>query len=210
MPTVTPFKKLFSVSEKQHNSLEGLLRHPVIVGGAFYTGHQARRGQLVRWDKSYSMWAPVVYAKARVENGKLKLSTYDGLTVGDNYKVILSNGTVATVQLTQLVPPVFDPVSTLQTNEDYAVFADPDGAGPLTPNDILYVCPNVADLSTPVDGVVYEDSHGGDGVIPHVATVAVAVELDGAKAEEVYAADTPLAATLGLKVINGLVFFRAR
>jgi hypothetical protein len=209
MPVVTPFRKLFEVKEKQHNSLEGLLRHPVIVSGPMATGYLPRRGQLVRWDATANVWQPVIYAKARVENSKLKLSVYDNLVVGNNYKVILSDGSVATVALTQLVVPTFDPVSTLQTNEDYAVFADPDGAGPLTPNDIRYVCPATADLATKVDGIVYEDSFRNHSNPAAPVAAGVAVEVDGAKVGEVYGADTTLAATLGFKLLNGLVFFRA-
>jgi roadblock/LC7 domain-containing protein len=198
------FKKLFAVREKQHDSLEGLLRQPLAITGTLKGGFVGRRGRLVRYDRLNSAYDVVIAAKVlSADNAanKLKLSSYDGLQVG-SVKAILADGSAVTVNITQIQGPVYDPVSTLQTNEDFVVIDDPDGAGPQDVADIRYIAPATADLTQKVDGIVYEDSRD--------ANASVAVEVDGARVEHVMGADLPaLAATLGLKVIDGLVFFRA-
>lgn len=197
------FKRLFTVREKQHDSLEGLLRQPIIITGTLSGGFTGRRGRPVRYNESTGTYDVVIAAKvlsADNATNKLKLSSYDGLSVG-GVQAILADGTVVSLNITQLQGPVYDPVSTLQTNEDFVVVDDPDGAGPLDVADIRYLAPAGATFTSMATGIIYEDSRD--------ATAPVAVEVDGARVEHVMGADIPnVAASLGLKVVDGLVFFR--
>lgn len=197
------FKKLFTVGETEHLSLEGLLRHPLIVTAILKGNFVGRRGRLLRYDAATKTYDTVILAKVIGSDNatnKLKLSTYDGIATG-NYKAILADGSAVSLAVSQVQAPAYDVLSTLQINEDFVVIADPDGAGPLDVADIKYLAPDTAVLNTKISGIVHEDSTGVE--------CGLAVAVEGAKVSQVYGADIPaLAEALGLKVMDDLVFFQ--
>lgn len=203
----TPFNTLFKVGQKFHDSLEGLLRHPLIIAGALPTGFESRRGRPVRFNATTGTYDIVIHSRVTAvdaPNGKVKLSAYDGLAVGDTVTLIKSDGSTASATISQLQAPAYDPISTLQTNEDFIVLTTTDANGNPIAFDatgVVYLAPAGADLNTVVSGILYED-----GTEPEAP---VAVEVDGAKVEHVFGADiSAIASKLGFKVVDGLVFFR--
>ncbi|AYJ74758.1 capsid protein [Thermus phage phiFa] len=202
MARFTGFSKVFSVGQKFHDSLEGLLRSPLAISGTLAGGYLPRRGRPVRYDPATDTFAVVIHSRVTpidAANGKAKLSAYDGLTVGDSVVLVKSDGTTQTATIAQLQAPVYDPVSTLQTNEDFVVLQS--GTAPVDLTGVVYLAPAGTDLTRRVDGIVYEDADENPA--------SVAVEVDGAKVEHVLGADiASVASALGFKVISGLVFFR--
>jgi hypothetical protein len=113
------------------------------------------------------------------------------LSLTQAYKLILRDGTTANATVTEIVAPAYDPISTLQTNQDYvALNTTADVA------QVVYIAPATFDPTTKADGFVYEDSDS--------ETVGVAVVLEGAKLEQLLGVEL---FGFGAKVIDGLVFF---
>lgn len=202
MAKFTGFQKVFGVGQKFHNSLEGLIRQPLTISGTLTGGYLPRRGRPVRYNPETGVFEVVIHSRVTpidAANGKAKLSAYDGLTVGGNVVLVKSDGTIQTATIAQLQAPVYDPVSTLQTNEDFVVLQK--GNAPVNLTGVVYLAPAEANFEIQADGIVYEDADENPA--------SVAVEVDGAKVEHVLGADIPtVASTLGFKVISGLVFFR--
>lgn len=201
MAKFTGFQKVFGGGQKFHDSLEGLLRQPVVISGRMPNGIVGRRGRPVVYDAATGLFKPIVLARVEavvedetVVDGavpKVELSAYDGLIAGQTYKLLLRDGTTADATVTQVVAPTYDPISTLQTNQDYvALNTDADLA------QVAYIAPATFNPSTKADGFVYEDSDS--------ETVGVAVVLEGAKLEHLLGVEL---FGFGAKVINGLVFF---
>lgn len=195
MAKFTGFQKVFGVGQKFHDSLEGLLRQPVVISGRMPNGIVGRRGRPVVYDAATGLFKPIVLARVvSVVNAaakKVELSAYDGLIAGQTYKLLLRNGTTADATVTEVVAPTYDPVSTLQTNQDYvALNTNADLA------QVAYIAPATFNPATKADGFVYEDSDS--------ETVGVAVVLEGAKLEHLLGVEL---FGFGAKVIDGLVFF---
>lgn len=203
MAKFTGFQRVFTVGQKFHDSLEGLLRPPLVISGTLAGGYLPRRGRPVRYNPATGTFEVVIHSRVTpidAASGKAKLSAYDGLTVGSNVVLVKSDGTTQTATIAQLQAPVYDPVSTLQTNEDFVVLQS--GSAPVNLTDVVYLAPAETDFTSQVAGIVYEDADENPA--------SVAVEVDGARVEHVLGADIPIvAASLGFRVISGLVFFRA-
>lgn len=113
--------------------------------------------------------------------------------------LVKSDGTKQPATIAQLQAPVYDPVPTLQTNEDFVVLQS--GNAPVNLTGVVYLAPAGTVFEAQAAGIVYEDADENPA--------SVAVEVDGAKVEHVLGADIPtVASVLGFKVISGLVFFR--
>ena len=195
MAKFTEFQKVFGVGQKFHDSLEGLLRQPLVISGRMPDGIVGRRGRPVVYDAATGRFKPMVLARvASVVDAsakKVKLSAYDGLIAGQTYKLILRDGSTADATVTEVVAPAYDPISTLQTNQDYvALNTTADIA------QVAYIAPATFDPATKADGFVYEDSDS--------ETVGVAVVLEGAKLEHLLGVEL---FGFGAKVIDGMVFF---
>ncbi len=199
MPKFTGFQKVFGVGQKFHDSLEGLLREPLVVSGRMTNGFVGRRGRPVVYDAATGRFRPLVLAKVvsvlDAATKKVELSAYDGVVAGQPYKLILRDGTTADATVTAVVAPSYDPVSTLQTNQDYVTLNITTTPAPDI-SQVAYIAPATFTATTKADGFVYEDSDS--------ETVAVAVTLEGAKLEQLLGVEL---FGFGAKVINGLVFF---
>lgn len=195
MAKFTGFQKVFGVGQKFHDSLEGLLRQPVVISGRTPNGIVGRRGRPVVYDAATGLFRPVVLARVvsivDATTKKVELSAYDGLIAGQTYKLLLRDGTTADATVTEVVAPTYDPISTLQTNQDYVAL---NTLADLA--QVAYIAPATFDPATKADGFVYEDSDS--------ETVGVAVVLEGAKLEHLLGVEL---FGFGAKVIDGLVFF---
>lgn len=202
MAKFTGFSKVFSVGQKLHDSLEGLIRQPLAISGTLAGGYLPRRGRPVRYNADTGEFVVVLHSRVTpidAANGKAKLSAYDGLVVGQSVTLVKADGTTQTATIAQLQAPVYDPVSTLQTNEDFVMLRS--GTAAVNLANVVYLAPGGVDLTRKVDGIVYEDADENPA--------SIAVEVDGAKVEHVLGADiASVASALGFKVLSGLVFFR--
>lgn len=202
MAKFTGFQKVFGVGQKFHDSLEGLIRPPLVISGTLAGGYLPRRGRPVWYNPENGTFEVAIHSRVTpidAASGKAKLSAYDGLTVGSNVMLVKSDGTKQPATIAQLQAPVYDPVSTLQTNEDFVVLQS--GNAPVNLTGVVYLAPAGTVFEAQAAGIVYEDADENPA--------SVAVEVDGAKVEHVLGADIPtVASVLGFKVISGLVFFR--
>lgn len=202
MAKFTGFQKVFGVGQKFHDSLEGLIRPPLVISGTLAGGYLPRRGRPVWYNPENDTFTVVIHSRVTpidAASGKAKLSAYDGLTVGSYVTLVKSDGTRQSATIAQLQAPVYDPVSTLQTNEDFVVLQS--GNAPVNLTDVVYLAPAGITFEAQATGIVYEDADENPA--------SVAVEVDGARVEHVLGADIPaVASALGFKVISGLVFFR--
>lgn len=172
------------------DSLEGLLRHPLIVSGTYDEAFGTpRRGQLVVYDEATEVYKPVIAAEITAVNGA---GDYDVTRWGD-----IEVGATVHVAEEDGAAPVAATVTAIDTDAGTLTVDFGGGVEPAAPALVLY---DGQEAVAAIDGIVYESSLDTD--------CAVAISVEGARPETVAGGASSFVSGL-VKRASGLLFFSA-
>lgn len=197
-PGQTPWKKVLQASMPHHDSLEGLLRPPLVLSAKYDENYGTpKRGALVFKDESSGLFRPMVLAEVGALQSGTTYAVKWYVTKFDpawSVKAVLSDGTTAAADATAYGMAVTDPNTGLQTGTDTITFAAALPAG--TVAIILAEAEGKA-----LEGVVYESVLSQD--------FPLAVEVEGASPDKISAGGSAFVQALaGIKAKQGLLFIR--
>lgn len=197
-PGQTPWRKVLQAAQPHHDSLEGLLRQPLVLSATFDDAYGTpKRGALLYKDAASGKMRPIVLAEVgAVTDGTTYAVTWyvSKFDPAWTVKAVLNDGTTAAVDATAYSMAVTDEHTGLTVGSDTVTFALALPAG-----TVALILAEAE--GKPLEGVVYESSKNPD--------FALAVEVEGARPEKVAAGNSAFVDGLaGVTKKNGLLFIR--
>lgn len=199
-PGQTTWKKVLQASMPHHDSLEGLLRPPLVLSAKYDEDYGTpKRGALVFKDAVSGKMRPIVLAEvgALLETGG---SSYEVTWYVTKFnpawavKAVLSDGSTAAVDATAYGMTMTDPNTGLKSGADTMTFA-----ADLPANTVAIILAEAEGKA--LEGVVYESVLSQD--------FPLAVEVEGASPDKIAAgASAFVQALAGVKAKQDLLFIR--
>ena len=188
-PGMLAFNKIEAAALTRSDSLEGLLKQPLIVSSTYNSAYGTpRRGSLVSYDEASNLCTPIIAADvaAVLGAGSYSVVRYGDVAVGDTVTVANADGSEAVSATVTSLDIVLNTLTV-----DFGAETEPSA-----PALVIYDGQEAAEAA----GVVYESTLDTD--------FALAVEAWGIRPEKVAGGATSFAlARLGsAKRISGLLF----